>query len=384
MKKLISFFLIFCLLFLTSCSSIEIIELNERLIIEAIGIDYSDGKYQVTIEGLDSLTAGSESNSISSGKLTKCYMFEGNTIGMAMNSISQITGQIPLFSQARVLIIGFDTAKEKLSESLDFFRREYTTRTDILIAVAEKTASETVSANFGENVSAGNIFEAALSSYKHTGKSTYTPLYRFLNSLMGETDSAFCPLVGIKENDFSDSKEVSLKGTAVFNKGSEMLILSPEETLALMLINNDAENGDITVESDKGLCTFEIIDSKTKTKVVSEGNKKKLNISIKLICDIPEFQTDDFKDMSKTDIEKTAFSAADEVSGLVSGLLNTVYYKENCDIFSFGRKINLSDHYFYKNHILSDESYESNIDFDIKVTVSVRRIGKVILEKEIS
>ncbi len=382
MKKSIILCTVLAVFLLSSCSGIEIIELNERLIIEAIGIDYSDGKYTVTIEGLDSFTAGSDSSSISSGKLTKCYNFEGETIGMAMNSISQITGQIPLFSQARVLIIGYDTAKEKLSESLDFFRREYTTRTDILVAVAEKTAEEAISADFGENVSAGNIFEAAISSYRHTGKSTYTPLYRFLNSLMGETDSAYCPLIGIKDNTLSDTKEVSLKGTAVFSRDGEILILSPEETLALMIINNDAENGDITIPAGNGICTFEIIDSKTRTKITPCEGKMLIDISVSLLCDIPEFQSSDFGGLSKTDTEATAASAAEKISGLLSGLINRVYLNENSDAFSFGRKINLSDRSFYTEHILSGEPYRENILFRISADVSVRRIGKVILESE--
>lgn len=382
MKKAAVFLLITLMVFLSSCSEIEIIELNERLIIEAIGIDYENGVYKVTIEGLDSFTAGSEGNSISSGQLTKCYMFEGETIGMAMNSISQITGQIPLFSQARVLVIGFDTAKEKLSETLDFFRREYTTRTDILIAVAEKTASETVSADFGENVSAGNIFEAALSSYRHTGKCTYTPLYRFLNSLMGETDSAYCPLIGVKDNAFSDKKEVSLNGTVIFRKDGGILTLSPEKTLALMLANNKTENGDITVDTSKGICTFEIIDSKTKTKVTTAEDKAQIDINISLRCDIPEFQSKDFSGLSKNDTEKTAEAAAKKIAALVAGVIDEIYYKENCDIFNFGRKINLKNHSFYKNHLLNNENQGENIKCSISVDVSVRRIGKVILEKD--
>ncbi len=382
MKKAAVLIIAVFMLFLSSCKEIEIIELNERLIIEAIGIDYKDGIYKVTIEGLDSFTSGSENDSISSEQLTKCYMFEGETIGMAMNSISQITGQIPLFSQARVLVIGFDTAKEKLSETLDFFRREYTTRTDILIAVAEKTASETVSADFGKNVSAGNIFEAALSSYRHTGKCTYTPLYRFLNSLMGETDSAFCPLIAVKDNAFSKTKEVSLKGTVVFKKDGGILKLSPEKTLALMLINGETENGDITVNNSKGICTIEIIDSKTKTKITTAEEKAEINIDISLRCDIPEFQTENFSGLSKDDTEKTARATAKKISDLVAEVIDEFYYKENCDIFNFGRKINLKDHSFYINQLLKNESKSKNIKCNISVDVSVRRIGKVILEKD--
>ncbi len=373
--------LILCVL-LGACDEIEITELNERLIIEAIGIDYEDGIYKVTIEGLDSFTAGSDTNSISSGRLTKCYMFEGETIGMAMNDISRVTGQIPLFSQARVLIIGFDTAENRLSEVLDFFRREYTTRTDILVAVAEKKASETVSADFGENVSAGNIIEAGLLSWRHTGKCAYTPLYRFLNSLMGETDSAFCPLISVKKNEFSDKNEVSLGGTAVFRQDGSIFTLSEKETLAFMMINNSIENADLTAENDKGICTFEIIECKTKTRIATDNGKARIGISVNLRCDIPEFQSKNFTGLSKEDTEKTALYAAEKTAALLCSVIEKVCFTENCDAFTLGRKINLKDHKFYKNVLLESSSYEDIFEFDISVKINIRRIGKVTLSED--
>lgn len=382
MKKATAVFLIMISVFMTSCGKIEIIELNERLIIEAIGIDFEDGKYKVTIEGLDSFTSGSEGNNISSARLTKCYLFEGETIGMAMNSISEITGQTPLFSQARVLILGIDTAREHLSEALDFFRREYTTRTDILIAVSEGSASEIVSADFGENVSAGNIFEASLSSYRHTGKSTYTPLYRFLNSIMGGTDSAYCPIIGIKDNAFSDKKEVDLKGTAIFSKNENVHIITKDDTLAVMIMNNDAENGDITVNTAKGICTFEIIESKAKTGIEIKDGKAVFDVKISIRCDIPEYQTEDLSGLSKDDTEKAAIQAAKQIAALITDVLDETFYKNNCDIFDIGRKINLKNNSFYKNNIIQAETISENVIFNIKVSVSVRRIGKVILEKD--
>lgn len=384
MKKLTAVFLTVSFLIFTfsGCSSIEIVELNERLIIEAIGIDYKDGKYRVTIEGLDSFSAGSESNSISAPKLTKCYLFQGDTIGMAMNSISVVTGQIPLFSQARILLVGMDTAKEKLSEVLDFFRREYTTRTDILFAVAEKTAEETVSADFGSNVSAGNILEAALSSWKHTGRSCYMPLYKFLGSISGRTDNAYCPLVSIKDNSFSDTKEINLSGTVIFAKNGNATVISPEETLALMILSDRIENGDLTVTTDKGTSTLEIISCNTKKSLEIKNGKAVFNIKTGLSCDIPEFQAQSFRGLSKNDTEKLSEKAAQTVAGLMTECLSDIFYSKNYDIFHFGRAVSLKDNNFLKNNLNMNKSLSEFTQFNITVTVSIRRIGKITLQEE--
>ena len=374
--------LICTIMLLSSCSEIEIVELNERLISEAIGIDFENGTYKVTIEGLDSFSAGSDSNSISAPSLTKCYLFEGETIGMAMNSISVVTGQIPLFSQARILILGYSTAREKLSEVLDFFRREYTTRTDILFAVAKNKASEVVSADFGQNVSAGNILHAAVLSYKHTGRSIYTPLYRFLNSVMGETDSAYCPVIDIKENAYSKGKEVLLAGTAVFGKNGSTVTLSPEMTLGLVIINNDMENADLTVESDKGKATLEIIDCKTRIGTEIKNGRAHFTVKTTLRCDIPEFQSEHFKGLSKSDTETIAKEAATKITDILSQCIEKTLYTHNYDVFNLGRRINLKDNGFYNSIIDSGTRLSEICDIEIEATVEIRRIGKIILDKD--
>ncbi len=382
MLKSISVLLICFITLITfsGCSEIEIVELNERLIIEAIGIDEENGKYKVTIEGLDSFTAGSDSNSISGEELTKCYLFEGETIGMAMNSISIITGQIPLFSQTRVLILGKNTAKNKLSEVLDFFRREYTTRTDILIAVAADKASDVITADFGKNVSAGNLLEAAIESYEHTGTSAYTPLYRFLNSAMSETDAAFCPVVGIKKNIYTDKYEVTVPGTLIISK-NKSTVISPEETLALMIINNQTKNGDLTISTDKGKCTLEIIECKTKIKTFIENKKVIFYINISIRCDIPEYQASSFSGLTKADTELIASESAKKITSMTYDIINKIYYRHGFDTFAFARRINLKDNELYNALLSSENGFKNNTECNITVKTAIRRIGKVVLEQ---
>ncbi len=377
--KTISVLLIFVLM--TGCSSVEIIELNERLIIEAIGIDYKNGYYNVTIEGLDSFSAGSDTNSISAPSLTKCFSFKGETIGMAMNSISVITGQIPLFSQARVLILGLETAESKLSEVLDFFRREYTTRTDILIAIAKETAESVVAADYGENVSAGNIIEAALESSRYTGTCSYMPLYRFISSVLSKADSPYCPLISTKTNPFTDKKEIYPEGTVILKK-DESVFLTPEETLSLNVINKRIQNGDITVQTKDGLCTLEIIDCKTKKRCTILKEKAIIDIEVNLRCDIPEYQSESFSGLSKKEIEEIAELAAEKIAVLLSDTVNKVYFSLNTDIFNFGRMMNLKNNEFFTQSYLNQRTIDSTEKCNISVSLSIRRIGKIIIAED--
>lgn len=374
LSVLVSFIMLF-----SSCSDIETVELNQRLIIEAVGIDSKDGKYEVTIEGLDSFTVGSTGTDVSSENITRCYFFEGETIGMAMNQISVRTGLIPLFSQARVLVIGKKTAETELQAVLDFFRREYTTRTDILIAVSDTTAKEVLSSDFGKSISAGKIIETALDSGKHTSRCIYMPLYKFLNNLKNEASSAFCPLICTKKNEFSELYEIDIHGTAVFY-GDKSTVLTSEETLALSVFLNKTSNGDLSIKTDKGVCTVEIIDCDTRIKTETENGKIHFLIENNLRCDIPEFLSPEFSSLTPGDTEKIAFLTAQHLAEKQAGIIDKFYFGQKFDIFNFGRRIDLKNHKLYTEYIRKTDKYRENVICDIKTSVSVRRIGKILLD----
>lgn len=372
-------FLLSFIILSSSCSDIETVELNQRLIIEAVGIDMKNGKYEVTIEGLDSFTVGSTGTDVSSESITRCYFFEGETIGMAMNQISVRTGLIPLFSQARVLVIGKETAEKELQAVLDFFRREYTTRTDILIAVSDTTAKEVLSSDFGKSISAGKIIETALDSGKYTSRCIYMPLYKFLNNLKNEASSAFCPLIGIRKNEFSKLYEIDIHGTAVFY-GDKSTVLTSEETLALSVFLNKTSNGDLSIKTDKGICTVEIIDCDTKIKTETRNGNIHFFIENDLRCDIPEFLSPRFSSLTPEDTEEIAFLTAKHIAEKQAEIIDKFYREQKFDIFNFGRRIDLKDHKLYEEYINSTDIYRDNTVCDIKTSVSIRRIGKILLD----
>ena len=118
MKKLLSLILIPTLLFLPGCG-LHLTELSDRLIIEAIGIDRTEGGFTVTVQALDNLAVGIDEGVPESG-VTKCYTFHGTTVGEAFSRIGAQTGLSPLYSQARLLLLGYPTAEQNLCETLDF------------------------------------------------------------------------------------------------------------------------------------------------------------------------------------------------------------------------------------------------------------------------
>ena len=78
------------ILILSACSFVEIVEIDDRLIITALGIDVTDEGYEVTVQALSPSgdSTGSSSQGSSGGtQAAQHFSFSGETVGDALIQI---------------------------------------------------------------------------------------------------------------------------------------------------------------------------------------------------------------------------------------------------------------------------------------------------------
>ena len=367
------------ILILSACSFVEIVEIDDRLIITALGIDVTDEGYEVTVQALSPSgeASGNSSSQGSSGgtQTTQHFSFSGETVGDALIQIYTKTGFKPLYSQARILVLGKRAAEEKLSQSLDFFLREYATRTDILLAVSLTTAKEVVSASFGESVIGAKELENAIKSGEYTSKSVTVPLYKFINLISGETDCAYCPVIGIEKNEFSENMLALVYGTALFYDNTLQTVINDEDTLGLMLLTNQAGGASIPIETPGGTYTLGIVSAKTRLTPEIKEETAQFNITTSIRCDIVEYENADFSVISKKDIEEIKQKALEIIGDRLQQTLKISFYANGCDICRFGKILMLKDAHFYNNYI-SQGDFADKIQYTLNIKISVRRVGK--------
>ena len=363
------------LLILYSCTFVEIVEIDDRLIITALGIDATDDGYEVTVQALNPSEDSSSQGASKGTSTTQTFCFSGETVGDALIQIYTKTGFKPLYSQARILILGKRAAEEKLSQSLDFFLREYATRTDILLAVSLSTAKEIVSASFGDSVIGAKELENAIKSGKYTSKSVTGPLYKFINLISGETDCAYCPVIGIEKNEFSENMLALVYGTALFYDNKLQAVISDEDTLGLMLLTNQAGGASIPVETPRGTYNLGIVSGKTKISPTINEDTAHFNISTDIKCDIVEYENADFSVISKEDIEIIQEYALPIIEKRLQQTLKIAFYTNNCDICRFGKILMLQDTDFYNKYIAKGD-FADKTQYSLDISINVRRVGK--------
>lgn len=364
---------------LSSCGEIRITELNERLIIEAIGIDCGEsGEYTVTVQALDSESPAGDVQSGSSGELTKNYVFKGSSVGEALNGIGVCTGKSPLYSQARVIIVGRSAAEKNIGETLDFFLREYTTRTDIYIAVSKTSAKDILGASFGEKTVGAKVIENVMTSSEYTGEVLSIPLYKFVNLLLDDKSDAYCPVIGTRREELSNDMRAEIVGTALFVENRLSYILDRDETEGLVFLTNGITNANIPIIKNDRIFTLRLIRSKTKISPPKNGGSNFL-IEIKAECDIIEFESPNFEKLTADLIEEIRRDCTQRIKNNVEKAVRASYGKTGCDVCRFRRRLWLADPERFR--LLEKENGVRLDGFSVSVNtaVKIRRSGKETL-----
>lgn len=362
MKKLM--FFIFSILFtvsLAGCSQVE--QLNDRLIVQAIGIDYNSKEYEVTLQVLNVKNQGESSSK--TPKEVEVIKSSGRTVMEAISNIREKNGTEPLFSQTLVIIIGSYAAECGLSKFMDFFTRNYEFSPLIEVLIAENNASEILSLEKNDSViNAENILAISkFSSNKSNGFNSN--IGNLVSDFKNEYLDAKVLCANIQES--SGKKELNIDKLAIFKEDKLFDILDKDLTKGFLLIKAKTRGTADVVHSDKlSNVTYSIVNSKAKTNVF---DKSKLEIQIPIQAEVKVLETDetinnedykDIKDEIKIRLEK-----------LCQQTINRAIIQDEADIFGF------SSAYLKKSFVVNNKSSQEvktalkNAEYKIDVKVEI-------------
>lgn len=350
-------------------------ELSKRLIVEAIGIDEADGVYTVTLQTLDTHSAGEGSDPNESGSVTRIFRFTGKTVAEALAGIPAATGLTPLYSQARILVLGKSAAEENVRAALDFFLREYHTRSDILLATAGQSAEEIVRADLGSSAPDALILEDAILRAAEKGEACAVKLYRFMNLMYTETDTPFCPVVELRASAEEDLQEPVLGRTAFFEDGRLSFTVDQTVTKGLCYLTDAVKTGSFTVRGAYGEYTLQTVSAKTKIRFSGSPGGIRAEIRVKSVCDVTEFLSPDAAPLEEAQARDAEDAGRAALETLAQSSFDVLYYGKRADICRLARRAALR--FPGKENAFREEAFSRKAG-NIKITVhlTVRRTGK--------
>lgn len=380
MKKLkILIFPLVIMLTFSSCMSSDT-EIKNRLIIEGIGIDYDsqNNEYILTVQALATSASSSSEMGGSSAPVTN-YTVKGKTVVSALNSLCENTGKYPLYSQNRVIVIGSELDYTKIAPALDYLVREYTARPDVYVAASTGSASDILKIQSNGEIPA-KIIEESIEESNNNSLAQDTELYNVVNLYSEKTTAFTLPLLEIDKDRNENSETVKVTGTWAMTKNGQKNHLSSEETVMFKFITDDIELGTISIAHEKKKTGLDIINSKTKTETQIKDGKPHFVIKIKCSLDLVEYGTSDFGSIAHEDIEKLEKSAENHITSGVKEVLERQLKTEKCDIFRFGKYLELTHPDIYAQLSENWEDALSSFTFDVSTDVTLRKIGQETLK----
>ena len=363
MKKVIisivSFLFIF---FISGCS--QVAQLNDRLIVQGIGIDYEENEYEVTLQVLN--VKSKDDKSSDTPKEVELIKNSGRTVMEAISNIKEKSGKEPLFSQTLVVIMGSDAAKKGLNNFMDFFTRHYEFSPLVEVLISQEKAADILSLEKNEDViTAENILAISnLSSNKNRGLNSN--IGNLVSDFKNEYLQAKALYINIVEK--ADRKELSIEKLAIFKEDKLFYVLDDEMTKGFLLIKSRTRGiSDVVYNEDLSPITYSIVQSDNKIKMTQKGDI--LEIYLPINVEVKILETD--KNISSDNYDDIKSLIKSKFENMVINVIEKTIIEDEIDIFGFS-SLYLRRNLTFKNKSVNEvKKALKNAHFNIDIKVSI-------------
>jgi spore germination protein KC len=340
----------------------------------AIDKDIKTNKYIVTTEIITTQTQGSTS-AVSS----ELYTSEGDGIFSAVRNMIEKTGLKLFWSDAKVVIISEEIAKEGVIPVLDWINRSHEIRADIWMLIANgSTASDILKTKVKLNEVVSFHLDDTMRSGKTSSKFVNSRLWSFIDGISSEGKSE---TVATVKNELSDSSiTLHLRGSAVFKSDKLVGYLDGEETLYMLMIKNEIKEGLITIKNVSGSdtsVTLEIYKNRTKLTPLYNNGKVSLLIDIYPVVGIEEVQgTKDF--MKEENLKILQMEAEKKIESEIQHLISKLQKDYNSDVLGFGEIFEKEKPKVSEAIKKNGEDIFVNLKTEVNVHLQIKGSGKTL------
>lgn len=344
-KKALLILLSLCILFsFTGCRDIR--QLDERLIIKGIGIDYKEKKYEVTLMYLGSEPAESGKEAPPS-----ILSVKGKTVLDCMTNAVSKTGQELLYSHNLFIVLGKDLLEYGTWDAVEFFSRYYETRATVNMFAAEVEAKKVLNVKGITPEEIDNLAKTEQSS----GRTAAIQLYQYVADAENKTQRSVMPSLKIDED-----KKLCVNGSVVFKERKKAYALTAEESLGYLILTGRAGKDTEVITTEDDSLSFSLTKTKSDLEVKLKDNKLHCNFKISGVAELYEMSDKEEGEMRK-EVNK-------EVKRICNGVAKESINKQQADILNIGRRLRQSDNHTYNqiedwDKLLKDAEF--NIDVDI-------------------
>ncbi len=277
-------------------------ELDTLAIVTGIGIDASEkaGKANYVLQvGKVRPIAGDTAPEDSKDGNAYILKEESDSILEAINLMQCESSRILFLHHTQALLFGEEIARQGILPQIDFFLRDQEIRMEVRILVIEGKAEDVLKAKFRQEVSPSVAIARMMNNNESVSEYLETSLLNFALRLHDDTMAQVLPLARLNEEDGESWLETV--GLVVLKGGRVVGRLDGKLTNGYILSRGKIKAGSITVATDKGRATLNILHSDSCAKpIVGDDGEIVLRQKIEATMSLGELKG--FSDMTIDEI----------------------------------------------------------------------------------
>ncbi len=351
MKKIL--IIILTLLLCTGCFDYK--EINDLAIINAIGVDYEDDEYIITLEILNDQIDKDSSKITSYTKVG-----HGKNLTSAIENAADKLSKQLIFNHIKLMILSKSIIEEKFENIIDLFLRNTYFRENFYVISATKNKPETLlNHTTNEAPIASTAITDTLESIRY---SSNTNVLKKFDEIVEEVitygiDTCFSNIT-LKDNEFI------VDGMSIFNNYSYKSNLSNEYVKIYNLLTDNFDRPTYTINYDNLSFTTAINNGKINAEIKSGTINVTGNLMGRIIDNDPKYNIRDPKNLERIDNDFTNL-----LNKKISEFIK-VLQDNNSDILGITRN-------YYKKTRTKDKDYWLKLDIKSNIKFNINKKGLI-------
>ena len=363
--------LILLLTALISSGCWDLVEIKDRAIITAFGIDKAEesGKMTFTVQTIIPAQISTPMKSSAETKpAVRVISKTADTLVEGIRIYSFQAERRTYLMQNRIILIGEDMAKESLIPTMDFFMRHPDSFPGTWILICKGKASDIIKWNSDVEKIPADFIEELIKTRNFLATSSVEDVHTFVKKLSSKATSPATAMIELVDTG-NNKTDARLFGIAVFKKDKMAGQLDDVETRGYTWINNEQgrrlfEIGNIGETNTRTATQIE----GSKTKIIPQLINGKPAILIKVNATAKIYTQDGCKDLDSLDtIKDLEKMLEEEIKSEIKACLDKTLKEYKTDIFGFGEKIHRK---YPKEWKRLEDNWEDALD-DLKVITEV-------------
>lgn len=361
-KTIIKDCLILMPIILCLCGCSSSVDLRDRAIIQAMGIDYKDGEFIVSLQEFIPNDFGQGEQ----GGKSETVTVKGKTVFDALKNAESLDGKQVFYGHCRLFIIGKSTAKNGIYPIIEFLSSNYRLSLNASVLTSDFDAIEILSTD----IFSKTVPDLVIEQIQKGGKAPDVTVIDLLKNNYNLDGSCFMPIISQNENG------VKIEKCVIFSEGKTKIILDEQETMGLNFIKENVSDAVLTAKCKERDVSVNIISNNSDISLKAIGDKIKLKVNILAKGNISELGVVKNEKISEEHIIEVEKDIKKQINGLVERTLNTVVKENSCDIFYLKQRVKKDNSEFYQK--INEQPISvwlPQIEFDVNVDFNIRHAG---------